>query len=289
MGDRLSRLGEALLRIGASLELDAVVREVADSVRALTHARSGVVVTPADAGRAAGFVGSGFTPDERRRLAAWADGPRLFEHLLSLPGVTRLPDLAAYVASLGLSPEATLSKTGLAAPMRHRGAPVGAVLVGAGDEGPELSSEDDEVLELFAAQAATAIANARAHRRERRARAEFLSTASHELRVPLASIKGSCAAVLDASPLPEPAEMLQFFRIVGTQADQMRRVIGDLLAAGRIEAGAPSVAPAPVAVAELVDTARTTFLSGGGRHAVRIDLAPGLPASWPTASASRRC
>ena len=277
MGDRLARLVEAMLRIGASLDLDAVVREVAESVRALTRARRGVVVTPADAGRAAGFVGSGFTPDERRRLAAWADGPRLFEHLLGLPGVTRLPDLPAYVASLGLSPEAPLSKIGLAAPMLHRGAPVGAVLVGDGDEGHEFSSEDDEVVELFAAQAAAAVANARAHRRERRARAEFLSMASHELRVPLASIKGSCAAVLDAAPRPEPAEMLQFFRIVGMQADQMRRVIGDLLAAGRVEAGAPSVAPAPVAVAALVDPARKTFVSGGGRHAVRIDLAPGLP------------
>ena len=273
----MSRLGEALLRIGASLDLDAVVREVAESVRALTRAPSGVVVTSADAGRAGGFVASGFTPDERRRLAAWADGPRFFEHLLNLPGVTRLPDVAGYVASLGLSPEAPLSKTGLAAPMLHRGAPVGAVLVGAGEKAHEFSSEDDEVLGLFAAQAATAIANARAHRRERRARAEFLSVASHELRFPLASIKGSCAAVLDASPRPEPAEMLQFFRIVDMQADQMRRVIGDLLAAGRVEAVAPPVALAPVAVAALVEPARKTFLSGGGRHAVRIDLAPGLP------------
>ena len=273
----MSRLFEAVLRISASLDLDAVVREVAESVRALTGAWRGVVVTPADAGQAAGFVGSGFTPDERRRLAAWADGPRLCEHLLNLPGVTRLSDLAACVASLGLSLEAPLPETGLAAPMLHRGAPVGAVLVGDGHEGREFLSEDDEVIELFAAQAATAVANARAHRRERWARAEFLSMASHELRVPLASIKGSCAAVLDASPRPEPAEMLQFFRIAAMQADQMRRVIGDLLVAGRVEAGAPSVAPAPVAVAALVDPARKTFLSGGGRHAVRIELAPGLP------------
>ena len=96
----MSRLGEALLRIGASLDPDAVVCEVAESVRALTRARNGVVVTSVDAGRAGGFVGSGFTPDERQRLAAWADGPRFFEHLLNLPGVTRLPDLAAYVACL---------------------------------------------------------------------------------------------------------------------------------------------------------------------------------------------
>ena len=38
-----------------------------------------------------------------------------------------------------------------------------------------------------------------------------------------------------------------------------------------------SVTSEPVAVAGLVDQARNTFLSGGGRHTVRIDLPPDLP------------
>ena len=46
----------------------------------------------------------------------------------------------------------------------------------------------------------------------------------------------------------------------------MRDLIGDLLDAGRIEAGTLSVAPEPSEVADLVDRARNTFLSGGGRH-----------------------
>ena len=272
----MSRLGAAILRISAILDPDTVVREVAENARGLTRVPRGVVVT-GDHGGAAVFVGSGFTPDERRRLAAWPDGPRLFEHLLSLPGVTRLPDLPARARSLGLSPQAPLPKTGLATPMLHRGSPVGALLVGADDEGHEFSGEDDEVLGLFAPQAATAIANARAHRDERRARAEFLSVASHELRVPLAAIKGSCAAVLDAAPDPDPVEMRQFFRVVGAQADHMRRLVGDLLAAARLEAGAPTVVPEPVPVDALVERARRTFLSGGGTRAVRIELAPRLP------------
>ena len=77
---------------------------------------------------------------------------------------------------------------------------------------------------------------------------------------------------LASSPL-HPAEMRQFFRIVDEQADLMRGLISDLLDAGRIETGTLSVTPEPVAVAGLVDrAARNTFLSGGGRHAVRIDL-----------------
>ena len=55
------------------------------------------------------------------------------------------------------------------------------------------------------------------------------------------------------------------------------KLTADLLDAGRIEAGTLSVAPEPSAVAALVDQARGTFISGGGRHAVGIDLPPDLP------------
>ena len=110
-----------------------------------------------------------------------------------------------------------------------------------------------------------------------RLRAEFLGLVSHELRVPLTSIKGSAATMLSASPVPETAEMLQFFRIIEQQADHMRALIGDLLDAGRIEAGTLSVSPEPVELARLVDQARDTFLSGGGRHTILLDLPPNLP------------
>ena len=110
-----------------------------------------------------------------------------------------------------------------------------------------------------------------------RLRAEFLDTLSHELRAPLASIKGSTATVLGASPVPPPDEMLQFFRIIDGQAGHMRSLISDLLDAANIKAGTLSVTPEPSEVTVLVDQARNTFLSGGSRHTVLIDLPLDLP------------
>ena len=57
----------------------------------------------------------------------------------------------------------------------------------------------------------------------------------------------------------------------------MRGLIGDLLDTGRIESGTLSVAPEPSELAALVEQARSTFLGGGGRHAVLVDLPAGLP------------
>ena len=73
------------------------------------------------------------------------------------------------------------------------------------------------------------------------------------------------------------AEIHQFFRIIDRQANRMDALIGDLLDAGRIEAGTLSVAPEPTEVAMLVDQARNTFLTGGGRHPVLIDISEDLP------------
>ena len=405
--DRFARLSAAILRISASLELDAVLHEVVDSARALTGARCGVIATVDEAGQAQDFVSSGLSPQEHRQLAEWPDGPRLFEHLRSLPGTLRLPDLNGYVRSLGLSSKPLATKTFQGTPMRHREVDVGHFFLAGKEGGSDFTEEDKEILLLFASQAATAIANARTHRDEQRARAdldalidtspvgvvvfeartgrpvsvnreakriveglrlpgrsleellevttcrradgrevalgelpqgrwlrnaetvraeevvltvpggrqvrtlvnvtpipsgggriesvvvtlqdltplvelervraEFLNMVSHELRAPLASIKGSTASVLGASPVPPPAEMLQFFRIVDEQADHMRTLISDLLDAGRIDTGTLSVTPEPSEVAGLVDQARNTFLSGGQRHPVLIDLPPDLP------------
>ena len=110
-----------------------------------------------------------------------------------------------------------------------------------------------------------------------RLRAEFLGMVSHELRTPLTSIMGSAVAVLDAAGDLDAAELRQFLRIILDQAHHMRGLIGDLLDVARIETGTLPVDPEPAEVALLVDRARSTFVSAGGRNNLDIDIAPDLP------------
>ena len=110
-----------------------------------------------------------------------------------------------------------------------------------------------------------------------RLRAEFLAMVSHELRAPLTSIKGSAATLLDLLANPDPAETAQLVRIIDMQANRMRDLISDLLDVARIETGSLPVVPEPTDLARLVDDARNTFLSGGGREHIVIDLDPDLP------------
>ena len=111
-----------------------------------------------------------------------------------------------------------------------------------------------------------------------RLRAEFLAMASHELRAPLTSIKGSAATLRGLGASLDPGEMLQFHRIIEEQADHMQGLITDLLDVARIEVGELPVFPQPSDVAVLVDAARTTFQSAGGVHDIHVEIPPDLPA-----------
>ena len=170
--DRSSRLSAAILRISASLDPNTVLHEVVESARELTGARYGAITTTDDAGQVQEFVTSGFTSEQHRHIAAWSDGPRLFTHLRDAPGPLRLKDFPAYARSLGFSAD-LLPKNLQGTPMRHRGVHVGYFFLAEKEGDRDFTSDDEEILRLFASQAATAIANARTHRDEQRARADL--------------------------------------------------------------------------------------------------------------------
>ena len=176
--DRLSRLSEASLRINESLDFDAVLQEVLDSACALTRARYGVILLLDPAGQIQDALFHGLTAEEARRFDAFAEGPQFFEYLGGISEPLRVPDFHSHTRALGLPefrPPIAVSAIlpFLAAPIRHRGERVGAIYVGETVTGRAFSPEDEEVLVMFASQAALVISNARRYRDAQRARADL--------------------------------------------------------------------------------------------------------------------
>ena len=175
MLDRLSKLSEASLRINESLDLDTVLQGVLDSARSLTGARYGGITTIDEAGQPKDFVTSGTTPEEHQALAETPDGPRFFEFLLGLSTPLRIPDMISHFRALGLpdfqSP--VPAKSFLATSLRNQGRPRGIVYLANGEDEREFTAEDEEILVMFASQAALVVANALRHEDEQRTRADL--------------------------------------------------------------------------------------------------------------------
>ncbi len=172
--DRISTLSAAILRINESLDVRTVLDEVVKSACALTGARYGTIMTVDEAGQPQEYTTFGMSPEQNQHLLTWTDAPKFFEHLRHIPGPLRLEDLPGYIDSLGFSPLAMVpSANMLGMQMRHRGEHVGGFYLGAKAGGETFTSEDEEVLVLFASQAAAAVVNARKHRDERRTRADL--------------------------------------------------------------------------------------------------------------------
>ena len=174
--DRLSRLSEASLHITEDLDLDAVLQGVLDGARSLTGARMGGITILDDSGQLQDFITSGLTDEDHQRFVNLPGGLEFFTYLSRLPEPLRLADFSAHTTALGL-PEIgpPLGPVGsfLGAPIRLRGVRAGNLYLSDKEGGGEFTPDDEETLAMFASHAAMAIANARRHREEQRARADL--------------------------------------------------------------------------------------------------------------------
>ena len=176
--ERLSRLSEASLRINESLDFDVVLQGVLDSARSLTGARYGIIALQDESGGVGDSLSSGMTVEEANELWKMPDGQRMFEYLGAIPGPLRVKDLLGHFREAGLPEFAPLLRVGpkvpfLASPISHRGERVGNIFSGSKEFKEEFTRNDEEILVMFASQAAMVIANARRYRDERRARADL--------------------------------------------------------------------------------------------------------------------
>ncbi len=173
--ERLSRLGQASLRISESLDVDTVLQEVVDSARALTDSRYAALTVLRETGRLSDLIVSGLSDEERQGLLEMPDAPAFFEYLSGLDEPRRISDIDRHMRESRLPsflppiPAASL----LVAPIRHQGVGVGTIYLAHDRDDRRYSREDEETLVMFASQAAMVIANARRHRQEQQTRADL--------------------------------------------------------------------------------------------------------------------
>jgi signal transduction histidine kinase len=110
-------------------------------------------------------------------------------------------------------------------------------------ESPELNffTEDDAAfINILISHAAIAIDNARLFdqvKQANQAKSEFMSTASHELKIPMTSIKGYAKLLQMGAAGSLTEKQNEFLTVIANNVDRMDRLVGDLLDVSRIEAG----------------------------------------------------
>jgi len=147
----------------------------------------------------------------------------------------------------------------------------------------KLTGDDRMVLRAFAAQIVLALeredlereaAAADAMLATDRLRTALLNAVSHDLRTPLATIKASLTSLLETGVDWTPGETRLFLEEAVDQVGRLNRMVGRLLDASRLQAGAVHVFYRPVSLDEVVSAALAGL--GHGSEQVTVDIPESL-------------
>ena len=168
------------------------------------------------------------------------------------------------------------------APMRS-----GSLTVEADPYAPFFGREGLDLLRRLAGLTDVALRRAEVTERERATAAElaasndamreFVAVASHDLRTPLAVVKGYAELLVTAGAAMPDADRERHLRTIARQADHLSSIVEDLLTVSRLDAGRLDPEPVPVDLVRLVPLV-VDELGGCGTVDVDVDVADGLVA-----------
>ena len=110
-----------------------------------------------------------------------------------------------------------------------------------------------------------------------RQKGEFLGMVSEELRTPVATIKGSAAALKSIVEPMGSNELTQMLRIIDQQADLMRSQLNSLIELTQIDSGTLSVAAESTNVAALLERSCRDYLRDHAAITIQLDVLEDLP------------
>jgi two-component system sensor histidine kinase KdpD len=168
-------------------------------------------------------------------------------------------------------------------PMNTGRGPVGVVGIDSDEPGPILTPDQQRLLDALADQAALAIErvnlvedveSARLAAETDRLRAALLTSISHDLRTPLASILGSATSL---SETLDAKTRLELIRNIQDEAERLNRFIGNLLDMTRLESGPLGLRTGALELSDAIGSALRRAAKVLAGHRTRVVLEPNLP------------
>jgi PAS domain S-box-containing protein len=170
---RLAELSRISQSITTTLELPVVLQEIITGACQLIGARYGAVGVFNSSEGVEQLITYGLSQDEQDRIGDLPRAKGLLGWLHQQQQPVRLADLSQHALSVGFPPHHPPMKTFLGVPARFNHAVLGSLYLTGKEGGQEFTQDDEDLLVLFAAQAALAINNAMTYQRERTARAQL--------------------------------------------------------------------------------------------------------------------
>ncbi len=158
--DRMQGLLDAVLAVGAGLELDTTLRRIVEAAVDLVQARYGALGVLGPGGGISRFVHVGIDDSTRATMGRLPEGKGLLGQLILDPQPLRLADLSSHEASVGFPPNHPPMRSFLGVPVRVRDAMYGNLYLTERVGGGEFSSADVVVVQALAAAAGIAVQNA---------------------------------------------------------------------------------------------------------------------------------
>jgi two-component system sensor histidine kinase KdpD len=232
--------------------------------------------------------------------------------MLNVRVVLLLPSNGSIAVRAGYPPEDTLDEADLAAarwtwqndhaagrgsdtlpgakrlflPMHTGRGAIGVVGIDSDKPGPLLTPDQRRLLDALMDQGALAIERVRLvedmDRVERtaeteRLRAALLTSISHDLKTPLASVLGSAGTLRDLTAKLSDGEKAELLSTIIDESERLNRFIANLLDMTKLESGAVTPKLAPHDLSEIVGSTLRRAAKILQHHAVLLDLAVDVP------------
>lgn len=290
---RLRMLAEASAILGASVDYQQTLQRVADlavpeladwcavDVLEWTQGVTRAAISHADPEMLA------YAQDAWQRWPADADRPGAVRSMLEQRRTLLVPEVTEEILAQAAQDAEHLEalrrigmRSVLIAPLEARGEVLGAISFVQSDSDRRFVEADVELAAELGRRAGAAIDAARLvweTQENARLRDEFIAVASHDMRTPLAAVRGYAQLAqrhLDRAPAPDRNQLNRWLRDIDASVDRLTELVSELLDATLVRA--EGAVPLQLATVGLGDVAREAVerhrpLAGGHEFVIEVE------------------